>query len=197
MTRCDAGIGRYSLASDGTIYACPAAIGIKELEIGNNQSGIDVEKQKRIGEILINRKKCDYCIAKYTCGGECMITSYYNQGVIDSKDEVMCEFKRHLFKLALRFKYNVMLKSKDIFQIIHDGCIEKVNRFKTDDELYKVLIKSKKYSFTQLKRIKELYPDEFKKIKKDSIHMKTKLVLLFLTTSCLIIFSLMSNNNNN
>lgn len=165
ITRCDAGVGRYSLASDGKIYACPAAIGIKELEIGDNLKGIDLEKQKKIANTLLNKKKCNGCIAKYVCGGECMITSFYSKGLIDSKDEIMCEFKRHLFHLALKFKYNLMLKNKKYYQIIYDGCIEKVNRFKNDDELYEVLIKSKQYSFTELKRIKDTNIDEFKNIK--------------------------------
>lgn len=39
-TRCDAGIGRFSLAQDGSIYTCPGAIGIEDLKVGSLEGWI-------------------------------------------------------------------------------------------------------------------------------------------------------------
>ncbi|MFH0766520.1 MAG: SPASM domain-containing protein [Bacillota bacterium] len=156
QTRCDAGLGRYSLAADGKIYTCPAAIDINELEIGNLKTGIDTQKQKTIWKVLSERNKCDQCIAKHVCGGECMITSYYAHGKIDELDLIMCDLKRHLFSSAIKFKFAIALQNEEIYETLMNGCIEKVNRFKEDEELKRVLLQSKaKYTFTELKTIKD------------------------------------------
>ncbi|MCF7931299.1 MAG: SPASM domain-containing protein [Acholeplasmataceae bacterium] len=166
QTRCDAGLGRYSLAADGKIYTCPAAIDIKELEIGNLKMGIDTQKQQVIWKVLSERNKCGQCIAKYVCGGECMITSYYAHGKIDELDAVMCDLKRHLYISAVKFKFAIALQNKDVYKTIKCGCIEKSNRFKEDEDLKKVLdAKIDDYTFTELKRIKDEDHNEFNRIK--------------------------------
>lgn len=167
QTRCDAGLGRYSLAYDGKIYTCPAAIDIKELEIGNIITGIDKHKQQDIWKVLSDRRKCDGCIAKFVCGGECLVTSYYSLGRIDSFDQVMCELKRHLFVLAVKFKYTVM-QNKRIHKIILKGCMEKINRFREDTDLKETISSSGSfYTFTELKRIKDTDFKKYNDIKRE------------------------------
>ncbi|MFH2116614.1 MAG: SPASM domain-containing protein [Bacillota bacterium] len=169
QTRCDAGLGRYSLAADGKIYTCPAAIDIKELEIGSLETGIDTQKQQKIWEVLSERNKCDQCIANFVCGGECMVTSYYAYRKIDEMDSIMCNLKRHLFSLAVKFKFVIALGDEEIYNNLINGCIEKNNRFKTDEDLNLVLEKTKsKYSFTELKSIKDSNIYLYNEIKKNS-----------------------------
>lgn len=164
--RCDAGLGRYSIATNGKIYPCPAAIDIKELEIGNFKTGIDIQKQQVIWKVLSERNKCDRCIAKFVCGGECMITSYYAQGKIDELDSIMCDLKRHLYISAVKFKFAIALQNEEIYKTLVNGCIEKSNRFKEDEDLKKVLVASMdKYTFTELKKIKDEDHNEFNRIK--------------------------------
>ncbi|HBG32482.1 MAG TPA: hypothetical protein DDW82_01885 [Acholeplasmataceae bacterium] len=166
QTRCDAGLGRYSLAADRKIYTCPAAIDIKELEIGSLETGIDIQKQQGVWKVLSDRSKCDQCIAKFVCGGECMITSYYAHGKIDEMDSVMCDLKRHLFKLAIKFKYIISSQNECIYRAIMNGCIEKMNRFSEDKELKEALDNPlNHYSFTELKKIKDTSKENFMKLK--------------------------------
>jgi len=166
QTRCDAGLGRYSLAADGKIYTCPAAIDIKELEIGSLETGIDTQKQLTIWKVLSERSKCGQCIAKYVCGGECMITSYYAHGKIDELDSVMCDLKRHLYILAVKFKFAIALQNENIYETIFNGCVDKMNRFNEDEDLKNVLdTLNKKYTFSELKKIKDEQHDEYIRIK--------------------------------
>jgi len=42
LTRCDAGVARYSLSNDRNIYVCPAADGMSELVIGSPISKVEI-----------------------------------------------------------------------------------------------------------------------------------------------------------
>lgn len=164
QTRCDAGLGRYSLATDGKIYTCPAAIDIKELEIGNLETGIDTQKQQNIWKVLSERNKCDQCIAKFVCGGECMIMSYYAHGTIDDTDSIMCDLKKHLFILAIKLKYAIAIKDSTIYSIIENGCLQKTKRFEKDAELEEKLNRQDVLSFTELKELKDRNYEKFKSL---------------------------------
>jgi len=42
---------------------------------------------------LSDRKHCHDCEARFVCGDECMVVSYYNQKILNSIDETMCKLK--------------------------------------------------------------------------------------------------------
>ncbi|MFP4286774.1 MAG: SPASM domain-containing protein [Candidatus Izemoplasmataceae bacterium] len=155
-TRCDAGIGRFSFAQDGSIYACPGAIGIDELKVGNLEGGISYKKRDKFYKVLTEREKCNDCFARFVCGGECMVSSYYSTNKINEVDQVMCELKKHLYKLALLF--NHIIRKTGYYKTIYLACIEKTKRFDEDSKVTKYLEDNPKISFMDVK----LNRDEFK-----------------------------------
>jgi len=167
-TRCDAGIGRFSLAGNSKIYACPAAIGIKPLEIGSLKEGIDEEKQKNIADVLVKQEKCANCRAKFVCGGECMVTSYYANKSIKEFDPIMCKLKIHLFDLAVKLKFTIAIQDNNIYEMIYKSCKEKSDRFREDLDLKATLNENDQFSFTELKAIKDNNLKMYEEIKKNN-----------------------------
>ncbi len=72
----------------------------------------------------------------------------------------MCELKKHLFELAIKFKFELMLHNEKLLDAVYKGCLIITDRFKGDDELLETLNKlNNKYTFMELKRIKD---DDYK-----------------------------------
>lgn len=154
-TRCDAGLGRFSLTPDKKIIACPGSIGIEEMELGTLDNGLNQKKMNHFWSIQSQRKNCQDCEARYVCGGECMVVSYYYNNQLDSVDEVMCKLKKHLFELAVKFKFELLLYREGLFNAVYEGCQIKADRFKEDKELIVTLKKLKgQYTFMELKRLR-------------------------------------------
>jgi uncharacterized protein len=173
-TRCDGGMGRFSLSVDGSIYSCPGALGISDLELGSISSGLNWEKINRVWETQIGHSDCQGCEARFTCGGECMVTAFYNQGTIHAIDPIMCALKKHLFHLAVQMKYELFFFNQGLFKIIVEACEKKRNRFSIDLELQQVLNSPlNKIPFTRLKQIKDHDLCEFKKIQCECGIMKS------------------------
>jgi len=168
FSRCDAGLGRFSLTPDKKIIACPGSIGIKEMELGTLDEGIDHNKVLEIWNILTSRERCKNCEARFVCGGECLVVSYYKSKKISELDEVMCSFKKHLFELAVIFKAELLLKSEKLFDIVYEGCQIKANRFEEDIDLSRTLSKIRnKYTFLDLKRLKDDFYEEYLTLKRN------------------------------
>jgi len=164
-TRCDTGLGRFSLTPDKKIIACPGSIGIEEMELGTLDTGLNQDRMNHFWNILSERKRCQDCEVRFVCGGECMIVSYYKVNRLDSVDEVMCKLKKHLFELAVKFKYELILESEELFKTVYDGCQIKVDRFKEDKELSNTLKKlNGQYTFMELKKIKDDDYQQYKRI---------------------------------
>lgn len=163
LTRCDAGLGRFSLSNSGKIYVCPGGVDVDELVVGTLDKGLDRKKIESFWNKMTERKQCGNCFARFVCGGECMINAYYANQELGTIDSVMCILKKHLYKLALLYNY-VISRSKYI-EVIYSSCIEKVCRFNEDLEITDTLNHTKDlYTFTQLKSIKDDYPSLFKEI---------------------------------
>lgn len=167
--RCDAGIGRFSLAGDKNIYFCPAAVGIDGGAVGNLEYGIRLRKIQEMWDSQRN-SKCNGCFAHDICGGECKIVSYNKYGHFNDVDPIMCVIKRHLFLLAKYFVDAV----KEIDPQIYNWLLETVNRIENyycrDEELIKATTYyNGKYTYTQLKRIKDNSPGKFKAIYKAAL----------------------------
>lgn len=165
--RCDAGIGRFSLAGDKNIYFCPAAVGINGGAVGNLENGIRLRK---IEEMWKNQRndKCNGCFARSVCGGECKIVSYNKCGNFNDVDSTMCKIKRHLFLLARYFIDVIKETDSQLYQWLLDiaNCIE--GYYSRDEELIKAAKYYRgKFTYTELKRIKDNTPDKFKRIYED------------------------------
>lgn len=164
-TRCDAGFGRLSLSYDKKIYACPAAIGISELQVGSLSEGVDEKKQRFIYELQMSRSKCGSCPAKFVCGGECLVNSYYSTGKIDVLDNVMCKLKRHLYWQS-QIVYAYLLENNPrLLNILYEWSLEKANRFNIDHEINDVLQKHPEYTFTTIKSLKDHHDPKFDQLK--------------------------------
>lgn len=164
-TRCDAGFGRFSLSSDDKIYACPGGVDIKELVVGTLSEGVDYNRVNEIHDVLVARKHCQSCYAKYICGGECLVSAYYKENAIDGIDRNMCKFKRHLTDLALYFRGYLELYYPKHFDLLYKICLDKDKHLKPDEEILDVLKKTDKYTFTELRHIQFHNQDKFNEIK--------------------------------
>ncbi len=162
ITRCDAGIGRFSLSSNKNIYVCPGAVDIDELIVGSLDTGINKSRVDEIWSILVKREACSNCYARFICGGTCLVSSYYQNGTIDKLDDITCKLNKHLYNLAVHIKY--VLSTSKYFDVILRGCVEKAGRFDEDLELKEKLDKLGTMSFTDLKKIKDNNYEEFKKM---------------------------------
>lgn len=162
--RCDAGIGRFSLAGDKNIYFCPAAVGVDGGVVGDLEYGIRLRKIQEMWNSLKNCK-CYGCFARNICGGECKIVSYNKYGNFNDVDPIMCIIKRHLFLLA---KYFVdIVKETDLK--IYNWLLDTVNRIEgyycRDEELIIAANHYRgKYTYTELKKIKDTDLETFKSL---------------------------------
>ena len=152
-TRCDAGIGRFSLAQDGNIYACPGAIGIEDLKVGSLEGGISYKLRDKFYKVLTERSNCNDCFARFVCGGECMVSSYYSTNRIDDVDNGMCELKKHLYKLSLLF--NHIISNTVYYKTIYLACIEKTKRFDEDLQVTEYLKNNPQIKFMDVKLNRE------------------------------------------
>jgi uncharacterized protein len=148
-TRCDAGIGRFSFTPNGNIYVCPGAIDIDELKIGTLESGINYEMRDRLWKQLTEREECNNCFARFVCGGECMVSTYYATNKIDKVDHIMCELKKHLYKLSLL--YNHIICSTVYYNTVYLACMEKAKRFDEDKEVSIYLKNNPEITFMEVK----------------------------------------------
>lgn len=111
---------------------------------------------------------CKSCEARLVCGGECFVVAFYKHNNISGIDSVMFRFKKHLFELAVRFKYELLLNDENLFYELAMFCSYKEKRFEGDKDLWERLNSDKnKYSFMELKKIKDDFPLEYELIKKN------------------------------
>ena len=111
--------------------------------------------------------KCNGCFARGSCGGECKIVSYNKYWNFDNIDPIMCEIKRHLFLLA-RYFVDV---TKETNPQIYDWLLSAAKRiegyYSKDERLIEVATYYKdKYTYSELKRLKDTEPEKFEEIYK-------------------------------
>ncbi|MCH5155734.1 MAG: radical SAM protein [Clostridiales bacterium] len=166
--RCDAGIARFSLAGDKNIYFCPAAVGIEGGAVGDLEYGI---RRRKIQEMWDRQKngKCNGCFARDVCGGECKIVSYNRYGTFNGVDPVMCQIKRHLFLLAKYFADSVKQADLQKYNWLLDT-VNKIEGYYSRDQKLINAAKyySGKYTYSQLKEIKDNEPEKFDTLYKDA-----------------------------
>ena len=156
--RCEAGIARFSLGIDGKIYPCTPASYHKELEMTEEQ----IEKGENNVYFNYYPKKCQNCIAKNVCGSDCYVQLFEN-----SLNDSLCIFKKNIFMLAIYFCGKIETTDFDTYCEVVNMANEIINRTHCDKELNELFSKcSHKYSFTELKRIKDNNKSKYSKILK-------------------------------
>lgn len=144
LNRCDAGISRFAINSDGEIYDCPA----QSMSYNKKTEIQPIENLKN--QIHRLKNHCSYCKFKLICGGECTV-------VWNSKkknDKIMCKFKEQLIKYALYIVYKLRYcYDEKIYTELIDFCKEKNNRNYMDEELKEFLLSNPHYSFNEGKKI--------------------------------------------
>lgn len=148
-TRCDAGVTRLSLASNGKIYVCPSAVDIDDFVMGDIKSGLPIDQIQRYEKRHFNCNDCDSCYARYICGGRCMVERFYN-----IQNFSLCEINRHLYKLAVKF-YCATVNTHLYHTIIE--LLYEINGYSKRDEVLFELAKKYeyKYTFSELKSMKD------------------------------------------
>lgn len=165
ITRCDAGLGRFSLAPDRNIYACAAACDKKEFVIGTLDGGLDMNKIEGIWNILSAREGCGRCSARFACGGECMLVSQAAHGRLDAVDGLMCVLKRHLFALALKIKAVLSLECGELYGEVIAFTKEVAARRHCDEELIALSDALDGINtYTELKRIKDTDAEAYREL---------------------------------
>lgn len=97
--RCDAGIARFALGSDGYIYPCSSLV-------------FDVQERILMDNKIIIPKcnKCSNCFLFHFCGGMCKIQdSKYNN------NENLCIYKKRLFYLAQKVCGTICINNQEIY----------------------------------------------------------------------------------
>lgn len=95
---CGTGRGALAVSTDGRILACPIAVRERWAHLGDIWSGIDEEKQARLGEILAGCRSCPYF---QVCGGRCLYAqaekSYWSRERLEDLDWVTRSFLDTVF----------------------------------------------------------------------------------------------------
>ncbi len=102
LFRCDAGRNRVGVDYNGNMYACSVYLGNKDFLVGDVDNGFN-ENRKTFEKSTINNERCKNCFAKYICAGECYAISYQSTKELSNPNELICELKKHLIKLAIYF----------------------------------------------------------------------------------------------
>lgn len=160
-TRCDAGIGKFAIATNNDIYCCSGAVGLKELNLGTLQSGIDFNLGRQLQAYTNQNEFCENCNSNVFCSGECLVTLMTNKKV----NSDMCRIKKHLIELSLYLKAEFMHKYENLYLEIMNILTGKDNRSLGDNELIELSYKTNKYSFMQLKELKDKNIEAYKKLK--------------------------------
>ena len=94
---CGAGGGYFSVAADGTWYACHRAIGEPEYALGSNNDGLDAQRRRAFlrERHVHNQTDCTSCWARYLCSGGCHQEK-------STRSAASCDFIRGWLDFCLR-----------------------------------------------------------------------------------------------
>lgn len=166
FTRCDAGLSRWSLVPNKKIVACPASLGIDELILGDLASGVTKEDKEKIRRFHGQRDVCLNCEARFICGGECLVEAYHSTGNVIGNNDVMCTFKKHLYKYAIWSRYIINMRNPEIYDNIRKLCINRIGRSASAQKFRDFVDANLDMSFSELKEIWYNQPDVYARMKK-------------------------------
>lgn len=115
---CSAGLDKYAVTTDGSIYFCHYFSNIPEFKWGDVNHGFDREKRIQFLKshlvMVRGKENCDNCWAQRICGGTCYYISYVESETTKSISDNYCRFKKEIFKKAL-YIYTSLLEEEKVF----------------------------------------------------------------------------------
>jgi uncharacterized protein len=122
---CQAGVSKYSIATDGSIYFCHRFNNIPQYKWGDVRNGF--ENSKRINFLSSHQitdrgnEKCKECWASQVCGGTCLYASYIEKGDTKLMSDFYCEFRKQIFEKALYIYASLSEEDKVFLDNIKTG----------------------------------------------------------------------------
>lgn len=116
--RCTAARKTIAIDPNGDVYPCYKFVGNRNYLMGNvNSKSYDESIRGRFRENHSDRKPgCKNCWARYICGGGCPYLSEISNNNISIKNELDCQFTRHIIKLSLEIYISISLKNGNIWK---------------------------------------------------------------------------------
>jgi len=133
--RCDGGLTRTTLDTNGKIYICPAASEFEDLCIGENNILDQISREMLFYEQLDKIEPCASCEVRYMCGGECLVEKRLSNGINTN----MCLYKKHLIYLAMWLTDTIKELNQDAYRKLEEFCLDFAERTKLDKDLAKYL----------------------------------------------------------
>ncbi|MCM1130365.1 MAG: radical SAM protein [Roseburia sp.] len=150
--RCDAGVHKFALGFDGTIYSCSPAVFLKEFAISNHLI---------LPKSLENSRNCNSCDCINICGSLCYIQNHQYEN-----NSNLCQYKKEIFKLAVYFCASVELTDIEVYKKMLMESQQVIFRNNVDKELSLIAKTSSKYTYTKLKFLKDKKPIKYARIKR-------------------------------
>jgi uncharacterized protein len=124
---CGAGRTYFALSQDGGFYPCHRFVGMDGFRMGDLDSGITPDLQKRILKLTVdNRPVCRKCWARYLCGGGCWKPAVDRYGSLERpEDEISCEIIRHQIECAMAVNTELTDNDKDILGEMYENAEER------------------------------------------------------------------------
>lgn len=148
VNRCDGGLSRLALDSNGAVYPCPSSFPFEELRLGTPYC-LNTNKMSELFEKQLSNKECLSCDVRHLCGGECMVERLLSNG----NNKFMCQYKRHLIHLSIEFYLTLRSANSVVFDKVKSFCKEVCRRSKRDDNLYRFLKDHPSLSFSEAKKL--------------------------------------------
>ncbi len=142
LNRCDGGISRFSIDTNGAIYACPA----------DSEGGFPIDgdlRQAARAEFERQSFACLDCPFKFLCGGECPIELRR----IGKPWKPMCDLKQKMIVLANWLELRLAIDRPEMHERLKLFVEEKMSRYRKDPELERFMKGHTNLSFTEAKRL--------------------------------------------
>lgn len=123
---CGAGRTYFALSQDGAFYPCHRFVGLDDYRMGDLDSGLDLNLQRRILDLTVdNRPGCRDCWARYLCGGGCWKHAVDAHGSLETPDlEVSCALIRHQIECAMAINSELRVEDKEILSELYEEATE-------------------------------------------------------------------------
>lgn len=98
---CNAGVGAFSIMSNGKIYPCGYVMNEENFEIGNLEEGVDTNKSIELLYERYERKdnKCSECNIRFFCMGmKCGYLNYLKTGKVNIPSDLTCFQEKTIYK---------------------------------------------------------------------------------------------------
>lgn len=101
---CGAGLGLFSVSTNGGLYLCQRLTGQGKAAMGDIFNGVDVAKLENFRKTvhLSSKQGCRECWAQVICAGGCYHEALVNQGELTSANHHYCDWIKRWIEIGLR-----------------------------------------------------------------------------------------------